>query len=114
MKRMPFLWLGWLIGLIGCSSKATNPLQQPERFAEVYANVLIALEVDADSTSLSVKSTPTLSARADSVLRSLGIEPRQFEAAVKYFSEDPERWRKVYKHLVKILEDQASSGTTRD
>jgi hypothetical protein len=102
--RMLLLVCGWIIPLCGCTSKASNPLQEPERFAEIYTKVLLANEVDADLGSSQANDARARSARADSVLRALGVDPQQFEAAAKYFGEHPERWQEVYAHVVKILE----------
>jgi hypothetical protein len=106
MHRKLFTGVGYLILLIGCAPKASNPLQQPEYFAEVYAKILIATVVDADSILAARTHTTARSAVADSVLRSLGLEWRQFETAVKYFSENPKHWQEVYTNVVKILEDE--------
>ncbi|MDZ7289084.1 MAG: DUF4296 domain-containing protein [candidate division KSB1 bacterium] len=97
-----------LSALLGCDSKPSNPLQKPERFAEVYAKVLIATEVDADSTLSNSDHAAARFARADSSLRALGYNRQQFESAVKYFGEHPERWQKVYSQVVKILEEQTN------
>ena len=107
-RQMLFIALGWLIPLCGCASKASNPLQEPERFAEIYTKVLIANEVHADFGSPQANDANARSARADSVLRALGVDRQQFEAAVKYFGEHPERWQEVYAHVVKILEAQTN------
>jgi hypothetical protein len=107
--RMLLLVCGLIIPLHGCASKASNPLQQPERFAEIYTKVLIANEVEADFGSPQARDARARSARADSVLRSLGVDRQQFEAAAKYFGEHPERWQEVYTHVVKILEAQANA-----
>ncbi|MCI0699214.1 DUF4296 domain-containing protein [candidate division KSB1 bacterium] len=111
-----FLWANffWALLLLGCASKASNPLQEPERFAEIYTKVLLANEVEADFTRPQANDVSTRAARADSVLRALGVNRRQFEAAVKYFGERPERWQEVYTHVVKILEERTNTGSTDD
>ncbi len=101
---MLLLGCGLIIPLHGCASKASNPLQGPERFAEIYTKVLLANEVEADFNSPQTNDTHARAARADSVLRALGVDQQQFEAAIKYFGEHPERWQEVYSHVVKILE----------
>jgi len=92
--------------LLACVSKPTEPLKNPARFAEVYAKILIANEISSDSPSPKLGDNKIKLARADSVLRLLGFDRQQFEAAVKYFSENPERWQKVYTQIVKILEQE--------
>lgn len=108
-----FLWANLFLALLllGCASKASNPLQEPERFAEIYAKVLLANEVEADFGSLQANDANARSTRADSVLRVLGVERQQFEAAAKYFSEHPERWQEVYTQVVKILEAQTNADS---
>jgi hypothetical protein len=91
--------------LSACTSKESNPLQKPERFAEVYAKVLIATEVEGNS-NLNTADAAMRSARADSILSSLGVDRQQFAAAVKYFGEHPALWKEVYTQVVKILEEQ--------
>ncbi len=92
--------------IFACSSKTSEPLQEPERFAEVYAKILLANEMRLGSNVQKFEDDKTKLARADTVLRSLGFNRQQFEAAVKYFSERPELWQQVYAHVVKILEAQ--------
>lgn len=101
-----FLWMNFFLALLllGCAAKASNPLQEPERFAEIYTKVLLANEVEADFNSPPANDASARSARADSVLRALGVDRQQFEAAAQYFGEHPERWQEVYTHVVKILE----------
>ncbi len=101
-----FQWAIFFLTLLlyGCASKASNPLQAPERFAEIYTKVLLANEVEADFSSPLANDASARSARADSVLRALGVDRQQFEAAAKYFGEHPERWQEVYTHVIKILE----------
>ncbi len=107
--RILFISSIFFIPLFGCASKTSNPLQEPERFAEIYTKVLLANEVDADLTQPKANDVSARSARSDSVLRALGVNRQQFEAAVKYFSEHPERWQEVYTHVVKILEEQTTA-----
>jgi hypothetical protein len=101
-----FLWANFFLALLllGCASKASNPLQEPERFAEIYTKVLLANEVEPDFSAPLANDASARAVRADSVLRVLGIDRQQFEAAIKYFGEHPERWQEVYTHVVKILE----------
>jgi len=106
LSRFSFLLL---LILIACASKTTEPLQNPERFAEVYAKILLA---GGDLNLLQREDKKTKLARADSVLKSLALDRQQFEAAVKYFSADPEQWQKVYTHVVAILEKQNSAADT--
>jgi hypothetical protein len=108
-----FPWANFFLTLLllGCASKTSNPLQEPERFAEIYAKILLANEVDADFTQPQANAVST---RADSVLRALGVNRQQFEAAVKYFGEHPERWQEVYSHVVKILEAQTNADKMDD
>jgi hypothetical protein len=100
------LWVNFFLALplLGCASKASNPLQEPERFAEIYVKVLLANEVEVDFGSPQANDANARSARADSVLRALGVDRQQFEAAAKYFGERPERWQEVYTQVVKLLE----------
>ncbi len=106
-----FLWVNFFLALLllGCAAKASNPLQEPERFAEIYTKVLLANEVETDFTQPKASDLSARAARADSVLRSLGVDRQQFEAAAKYFGEHPEHWQEVYAHVVKILEEQANT-----
>jgi len=99
----------WCIIFLACASKTTEPLQNPERFAEVYAKILLA---GGDPNLLQREDKKTKLAHADSVLKTLAIDRQQFEAAVKYFSENPETWQKVYTHVVVILEKQSSAADT--
>jgi hypothetical protein len=92
--------------ILACASKKPNPLQKPERFAEVYAKVLIATEVDGNSNLPHSGEAAVRSARADSILRSLGVDRQQFEAAAKYFGDHPALWKEVYTQVVKILEER--------
>jgi|GEM_PF-2042210 len=101
-----------LILLLACSPKTSEPLQDPERFAEVYAKILLANEMRPGSNVQRFEDDKTKLARADTVLRSLGFNRQQFEAAVKYFSERPELWQQVYTHVVKILEAQNTAADT--
>jgi hypothetical protein len=114
--RVPFLWANLFLALLllSCASKASNPLQEPARFAEVYAKVLLANEVNADFTRPQANDVSTRAARADSVLRTFGVDRRQFEAAVKYFGEHPERWQEVYTQVVKILEEEQANAEKTD
>ncbi|MDZ7405699.1 MAG: DUF4296 domain-containing protein [candidate division KSB1 bacterium] len=99
-----------LILVLACSAKTSEPLQDPERFAEVYAKILLANEMRLGSNVQRFEDDKTKLARADTVLRSLGFNRQQFEAAVKYFSEQPELWQQVYAHVVKILEAQSTAA----
>ena len=94
---------------MACASKTTEPLQNPERFAEVYAKILLA---GGDPNLLQHEDKKTKLARADSVLESLAIDRQQFESAVHYFGANPERWQQVYTHVVAILEKQNSAADT--
>ena len=94
-----------VILLVGCKPKTTPPLQQPERFAQVYVKVLLAIEVDGDSLLSKPEPIAATSVAADSVLRSLGFERQEFDAAAAYFSENPQKWQEVYANVVKILEE---------
>ncbi len=106
LRRWSFLFLSlWL----ACAPKTTEPLQNPERFAEVYAKILLA---GGDPNMLQHEDKKLKLARADSVLKSLALDRQQFEAAVKYFSAEPEQWQKVYTHVVAILEKPTSSADT--
>jgi len=100
--------LSFLLLLImqACTSKTSEPLQNPERFAEVYAKILLA---GGDPNLLQREDKKTKLARADSVLKSLAIDRQRFEAAVHYFGAKPERWQEVYTHVVAILEKQNSA-----
>lgn len=94
---------------MACAPKTAEPLQNPERFAEVYAKILLA---GGDPNMLQHEDKKIKLARADSVLKSLALDRQQFEAAVKYFSAEPEQWQKVYTHVVAILEKPTSSADT--
>jgi len=94
---------------VACASKTAEPLQDPERFAEVYAKILLA---GGDPNLLQREDKKTKLARADSVLKSLALDRQQFEAAVHYFGANPERWQEVYAHVVAILEKQNSAADT--
>jgi hypothetical protein len=98
--------------ILACSSKTSEPLQDSERFAEVYAKILLANEMRLGSNVQKFEGDKTKLARADTVLRSLGFNRQQFEAAVKYFSEQPELWQQVYARVVKILEAQNTAADT--
>jgi len=101
-----------LILALACSPETSEPLQDPARFAEVYAKILLANEMDIGSNVQKFEDDKTKLARADAVLRSLGFNRQQFEAAVKHFSERPELWQQVYAHVVKILEAQNTAADT--
>jgi hypothetical protein len=102
-SRLSFLLL---LILVACTSKTVEPLQNPGRFAEVYAKILLA---SGDPNLLQHEDKKTKLARADSVLKSLAIDRQQFEAAVHYFGANPERWQEVYTQVVAILEKQNSA-----
>lgn len=105
MRYFSVLVMTCVILLPGCKPQTTPPLQQPERFAQVYVKVLLATEVNGDSLLSKPGPIAATSVAADSVLRSLGFERRQFEAAVTYFSQNPQKWQEVYTNVVKILEE---------
>lgn len=106
LRRWLFLFLSlWL----ACATKTTEPLQNPERFAEVYAKILLA---GGDPNLLQREDKKTKLARADSVLKSLALDRQQFESAVHYFSANPERWQEVYTQVVAILEKSTNPADT--
>lgn len=94
-----------VILLVGCKPKTAHPLQQPENFAQAYVKILLAIEVESDSLLSKPEPIATTSVAADSVLRSLGFERQEFDAAAAYFSENPQKWQEVYANVVKILEE---------
>lgn len=99
-----FLSLG-----LACASKETAPLENPERFAEVYAKILLA---GGDPNALQREDKKMKLARADSVLKSLAFDRQQFESAVHYFSANPERWQEVFTQVVAILEKSNNAADT--
>lgn len=108
-----FSLLGLLLYL-ACAANPEAPLQHPKRFAEIYAQILLASQISADP-QLPQRDEPAAKlAHADSVLHALGVERQQFEAAVEHFRQHPELWQEVYTHIVKILETQNNiADTTR-
>lgn len=109
-----FSFLGLLLYL-ACAAKPDVPLHPPKRFAEVYAQILLANQISADPQLPQRDAAAVKRARADSVLHALGIERQQFEAAVEHFRQHPELWQEVYTHIVKILETQNSiTDTTKN
>ncbi|MCG3121305.1 MAG: hypothetical protein ALAOOOJD_04344 [bacterium] len=111
--RRAFSVLGLLLYL-ACASKPDAPLHNPQRFAEVYAQILLASQMNGNPPLPPQDESTVKLARADSVLHALGVERRQFEAAIEHFRQHPELWQKVYTHIVKIIETQNSlSDTTK-
>lgn len=92
------------VALAACVAKTDAPLQNPARFAEIYAQILIANEMDMPSHVPQLDDQKAKLARADSVLGSHGFDRQQFEAAINHFSGHPERWQEVYKRVIVILE----------
>jgi hypothetical protein len=95
-----------------CGKQTTSPLQKTQKFAEVYAELLVAIEIEADSTAPVFTNRAARLPYADSVLRSLGYSRQEFESAIQYYRGRPERWQKVYTHVVKILEARNQSADT--
>jgi hypothetical protein len=108
--RLSIFFFSFLLLLPACATKTSAPLQNPRRFAEVYAKILIANEMNSAPNLSRLDDNKLKLARTDSVLRALGFDRQQFEAAIKYFSEKPERWQKVYTHAVKILERETAAS----
>jgi hypothetical protein len=100
---------GWPLVLSACVAETAAPLQDPARFAAIYAQILIANEVDMPSHVPQLDDQNAKMARADSVLGAHGFDRQQFEAAIKHFSKHPERWQKVYKHVTELLEKTAKT-----
>jgi len=99
-----------LIWFFACTPQAAGPLQNPQQFAEVYAKLLIAIEVDADSSVLARQDKNLKRAYADSILQSQGVPRQEFEMALKYYSAHPEQWQKIYARVIEILEEQNSAA----
>jgi hypothetical protein len=109
-----YFFFYFLLLHLACAFKPAAPLQNSERFAEVYAKILIANEINSEHNLPKLDDQAIKLARADSVLHALGFERQQFEAAVKYFSESPERWQEVYRHVVKILEQETTTNAGKE
>jgi hypothetical protein len=109
---LPPCSFGVAILLFACSPQTPEPLQDPQRFAEVYAKILLANELRPGSNVQKFEDDKTKLARADTVLRSQGYNWPQFEAAVKHFSGRPELWQQVYAQVVKILEQENNPADT--
>lgn len=109
-----FSFLGLLLYL-ACAAKPDEPLHHPKRFAEVYAQLLLASQISGNP-QLPQRDEPAAKlARADSVLHALGVERQQFEAAVEHFRQHPALWQKVYTHIIKIIETHnILSDTTKN
>ena len=95
------LGIGVTIALFGCQHIEGNPLAEPEKFAEVYVDLLVASAED---------TLPPAS--VDSILAVHGFERKQFEDAVQHYGEQPEKWQEVFQKVVADLEERVSPDSS--
>jgi len=101
----PFLWLFATLALVGCSrSTGDAPPIDVEKFAELYANLLV---VSAQDSSSRLADAPT-GAAADSVLAQAGVTREAYEQTVRWYNEDVRRWRDLLDRVVSRLEKRAA------
>ena len=84
--------LGMLVSW-ACETKSPNPLMDPEKFADLYVDLLIAGAQDSLSQ-----------AQRDSIITARGYRVGQVDSAVSYLNEEAERWEAVMDSVVKRLE----------
>jgi len=98
-KHVPIIVLGFLV--LVCDTQKSNPLKQPEKFAEVYL-ALLRYEARDSLTE----------ARMDSIIASHGMERKQFDKAVQHFVEHPEKWQEVVSIALGKLEEEQGGRKT--
>jgi hypothetical protein len=96
-----------LLLLFGCAGQKSAPppgLLPPERFARVYADLLLA-GVPGDSAMMDT----TLRRRTiDSLLLRRGVSRTSFDSSVAWYNADVSRWREVMDSVTRAL--NAPSG----
>ncbi|NUO83574.1 hypothetical protein HUU05_26160 [candidate division KSB1 bacterium] len=92
-----------LVLFTSCVLKPSNPLTEPEKFAEIYT----ALQIAAAQDSMAVT-------RIDSILQQRGFSRLEFDEAVAYYNAHAEAWAKVLHHAVARLDSTARQAAQRD
>jgi len=96
----------FVVGFVyACRSADENPLRDASRFAEVYAEVLVATRgtVHRADASAGVDSAARR-IQVDSVLAAHRVDRKQLADAVGYFSENPQLWQKIYQNVIQKLD----------
>ncbi len=90
---------------VSCRSADENPLRDASRFAEMYAEVLVATRSTAHRANASAGlDSAARRAQVDSVLAAHRVNRQQLAEAVSYFGENPQLWQKVYQSVIQKLD----------
>jgi len=87
-----------------CRGADENPMRDASRFAEIYAEVLVATRAAHHAPASVSLDSVAHRARVDSVLEAHHVNRKQLAEAVSYFSAHPEQWQIVYQNVVQKLD----------
>lgn len=108
MKKQWILSCSAVFLLISCHSDSPPPVSE-ERFAQVYAQVLVAASV---RDSLGARNDE-LSGRVRSAIESAGMTKEEFLSALQWYSGDLHRWSQLVEKSAKILEMRLAAPAAR-
>ena len=105
MKRVLARSLIVVIIFFACRGADENPMRDASRFAEIYAEVLVATRSTAHRANASAGlDSVARRTQVDSVLAGHRVNRKQLADAVSYFGENPEQWQKVYQSAIQKLD----------
>lgn len=94
-----------LSGIIGCSGSTDEKISQ-ETMVNLYADVLII------SSEYEEGNEPgRYFEQLDSVLAIYGTDRETFESTLKYYQDDPFRWKELIDLVIRDLEDRRDQTT---
>jgi hypothetical protein len=92
MKKVLFVF--GVLFLLSCSK---DTFIERNKFTDIYAETLLISANTSLTDSLRKQ-------RIDSLLRFNHFTEEDFKATVKKFSDDPERWKDIYKEIIDKVE----------
>jgi len=109
----PLLVLGFctilLLSQTSCQKKEPTSALPESKFVSVYAKL-----TSASVTARPVPPDSLGSARmVDSILALEGVTREQFDATVRWYDEDVQRWRPFFDEVVRALEDSVRKQQPR-
>lgn len=94
-----------LSGIIGCSGSTGNKISH-ETMVKIYADVLIISSEYEEG-----KEPDRYFEQLDSVLTMYGTNRETFESTLRYYQDDPFRWKELIDLVIRDLEDRRDQTT---
>ncbi len=84
LKSCPFIFILSILLLPGCTKN--KPIDE-DKFARIYADLLIAQDTVSGNNMLSAK---------EKIFKHYGVNEKNYKNTVDYYNSDPQKWEKVF------------------